>query len=94
MVAASSLALPGSVADLPLSAGAFFTWSEEGNPEIQVAVNVGRMVEALDPVLTNPTLQLYFAAVSDDRKLLDPPSHIVSWQAADDGSAPGMTGTN
>ena len=93
LVASSSLALPGSVADLPLTAGAFYTWTESGEPEIQVAIDVRRVVEALDPVPANPSLQLYFAAVSGDRELLDTASHIVSWQIVEEDSVSGTTGT-
>ncbi len=93
LVAASSLALPGSVLDLPVTAGAFYTWTEAGEPEIQLAVDVRGITDAIDPAPANPSLQLYFAVVSEDRKLLDTASHIVSWRAEEEGLETGATGT-
>jgi hypothetical protein len=80
LVAASSLALPGSVADIPLSAGAFSTWTEDGEPEIQVAIDLQSVIEALDQPTATQSLQLYLAAVGDGGDLLDHAKQTVSWE--------------
>jgi VWFA-related protein len=85
LVAASSLALPGSVADLPVQAGAFYNWTADGEPQAQIAIDVRGVIEALGTTPERPSLQLYFAVVSDNRELIASSSQTVSWPAKTEG---------
>jgi len=89
LVGASALVLPGSVLDLPVVAGAFQTWTENGEPLLHLAVDLDPVWEALRPgvlgadqaLVERSSLQLHLAAVGEDRRLIDSVHHLVSWGA-------------
>ncbi len=89
LVGASALVLPGSVLDLPVVAGAFQTWTENGEPLLHLAVDLDPVLEALRPgvlgadqaLVERSSLQLHLAAVGEDRRLIDSVHHLVSWGA-------------
>jgi len=89
LVGASALALPGSVLDLPLVAGAFQTWADNGEPLLRLAVDLVPIIEALSDgalgvdqaLVKRSSLQIHLAAVGEDRQLIDSVHHSVSWGA-------------
>jgi VWFA-related protein len=87
LVGASALAMPGSVLDLPVVAGAFQTWTENGEPLLHLAVELVPITEALshgaldvDQALAErSSLQIHLAAVGEERQLIDSAHFSMPW---------------
>ena len=89
LAGASALALPGAVLDLPVVAGAFQTWTENGEPLLHLAVDLEPVLEALrqgvlgadQALVERSSLQIHLAAVGEDRRPIDTVHNLVSWGA-------------
>ncbi len=89
LAGASALALPGAVLDLPVVAGAFQTWTENGEPLLHLAVDLEPVLKALrqgvlgadQALVERSSLQIHLAAVGEDRRPIDTVHNLVSWGA-------------